>query len=766
MNFSGFDNRLFFMTFLFTAIFVLFITGPGIRPVLSQEGIIASCYYEEKTTLKKMWKAREAGDTDEVKKLSLQLKGFVDEKKKWAQSLLEMTEQAIEEAEAQNPSGMSPEEIEAVKEQIRGLEADIRINKRLYDDCKLAYFKANQLDNLEVQRRKKLIADLEKEYKEKIKYIDNNIKYHKDQIPVLEKEYTEQVKAIDRNIKYHEDQIPILQKEYTEQVKAIDRNIKYHEDQIPILQKEYTEQIKSIDKNIKYHEVQIQELGKEYQENLKNLKNDNAWQKKQIASNRDDKKGISDWNRKIQENNKNMKELSSAYSKGEFPLPGHRTKINDHKRAIKKYEEEKKDLAKAYAKEEYPTPGHRTKITSHRKSIKKYEDEKKDLAKAFSKKEYPLPGHRTKIIDHENSIKKYQEEKKMLAEVFAKKEFPLPAHRTKIIDHEKAIEDIKKKKQARRDEFTSEKWMNMKDIRRKIQAAELEIAKLENMIGLKDEKLAKLNEDKRLLNKLLNHEFITELPEEESGFIKAIKWCSNAINEVNKAVSKYKKVKKVIDILRSNDPIKAADTLLKTTTGKGLVETVASKILPDKVYKNKYVQKFLNGEYHNAKDALKDFAEDQIPADIKDKIETLKSLRENPEEFLKSKAYDKVMSVIESNPRLKNTLDSFEKAKRYMENPEIIEQELKESMEKYARDKVENNETVIMLKNKMKEYEERIERIKQENLEKIENYKKNMAAQVVKNLKDTIEDRVGLKDIEKSDFVQDLVKGYKFVNEQ
>ncbi len=59
-------------------------------------------------------------------------------------------------------------------------------------------------------------------------------------------------------------------------------------------------------------------------------------------------------------------------------------------------------------------------------------------------------------------------------------------------------------------------------------------------------KIAKLTEQKKQLEKLLYHEFIVELPKEESGFIKAVKWCSNAINEVNKAVSKYKKVKKVI----------------------------------------------------------------------------------------------------------------------------------------------------------------------------------------------------------------------------
>jgi molecular chaperone GrpE (heat shock protein) len=110
-------------------------------------------------------------------------------------------------------------------------------------------------------------------------------------------------------------------------------------------------------------------------------------------------------------------------------------------------------------------------------------------------------------------------------------------------------------------------------------------------------------------------------------------------------------------------------------------------------------------------------------------------------------------------------LESFEKAKRYYENPELIEIELKQNIERYAGEKFENNEAVKSLKEKMKQYEERIEKIKQENLRRIENYQKNVAAHVVKHLKDTVENRIGLKDIENTSFAKELVEGYQFFNE-
>jgi hypothetical protein len=715
---------------------VVFFTSILVTPLFPQEGIIASCYYEEKNTLKKMWKAREAGDKEKVKELSNHLQNFVAEKKLWAQKLLEVTEKAIDEVEAQNSSGLSQEEIKNIKAQINDLEADIRLNNRIYEDCKLHYFRARQADSLEIDNLLKIIEDIKSYAAQKTSNLKNDIKWNENEIEGIKKYGKESIKNCQNDIEWNENEIEGIKK-YSK------------------------ESIKNCQNDIEWYENDIENIKKYCKDRIKSLQNDINWNKDQIkqASNKD---FVAEKKNKIASFKKEIEKIQNDLSTGEFSINSSSKSINDHKEKIKQLDEKIARITQGVGNGEFSINSSSKSINDHKEKIKQLDEEIARITQGVGNGEFSINNSSKSINDHKEKIKQLNEEIARITKGIGNGEFSINNSSKSINDHKEKIEAVKKAALKRKDEFTAEKWMNMKDIRRKIQAAELEIARLESMIGLKDEKLVKLNEDKRLLTKLLNHEFITSLPEKESGFIKAIKWCSNAIKEVNKAVSKYKKVKKVIDIIRSQDPLKAADTILKAATGQGLVDTVASKLLPEKVYKNKYVKKYLNGEFNTAKDALKDFADDQIPDDIKDKLETIKSLRENPEEFLKSKAYDKAMSVIEANPRLKNTLESFEKAKNFIENPETIELELKQNMEKYASEKFENNEAVQSLKNKMQEYEDRMEKIKHEKLRRAENYKKNVAAQVVKHLKNTVENRIGLKEIENSNFAENLVESYQF----
>jgi hypothetical protein len=740
---------------------VVFFTSILVTPLFPQEGIIASCYYEEKNTLKKMWKAREAGDKEKVKELSNHLQNFVAEKKLWAQKLLEVTEKAIDEVEAQNSSGLSQEEIKNIKAQINDLEADIRLNNRIYEDCKLHYFRARQADSLEIDNLLKIIEDIKSYAAQKTSNLKNDIKWNENEIEGIKKYGKESIKNCQNDIEWNENEIEGIKKYGKESIKNCQNDIEWNENEIEGIKKYSKESIKNCQNDIEWYENDIENIKKYCKDRIKSLQNDINWNKDQIkqASNKD---FVAEKKNKIASFKKEIEKIQNDLSTGEFSINSSSKSINDHKEKIKQLDEKIARITQGVGNGEFSINSSSKSINDHKEKIKQLDEEIARITQGVGNGEFSINNSSKSINDHKEKIKQLNEEIARITQGIGNGEFSINNSSKSINDHKEKIEAVKKAALKRKDEFTAEKWMNMKDIRRKIQAAELEIARLESMIGLKDEKLVKLNEDKRLLTKLLNHEFITSLPEKESGFIKAIKWCSNAIKEVNKAVSKYKKVKKVIDIIRSQDPLKAADTILKAATGQGLVDTVASKLLPEKVYKNKYVKKYLNGEFNTAKDALKDFADDQIPDDIKDKLETIKSLRENPEEFLKSKAYDKAMSVIEANPRLKNTLESFEKAKNFIENPETIELELKQNMEKYASEKFENNEAVQSLKNKMQEYEDRMEKIKHEKLRRAENYKKNVAAQVVKHLKNTVENRIGLKEIENSNFAENLVESYQF----
>ncbi|MDO9528772.1 MAG: hypothetical protein Q7J27_06380 [Syntrophales bacterium] len=111
----------------------------------------------------------------------------------------------------------------------------------------------------------------------------------------------------------------------------------------------------------------------------------------------------------------------------------------------------------------------------------------------------------------------------------------------------------------------------------------------------------------------------------------------------------------------------------------------------------------------------------------------------------------------------KNTLESFEQAKRFVDNPELIKQRLEESLEIYAREKVGQIEGVKKIKQQMEGFEERIKKIEEEKRKQFENYQLSMARGVITNFKETIEERVGLKDKEKIIFVETLVKEYQFV---
>jgi hypothetical protein len=327
----------------------------------------------------------------------------------------------------------------------------------------------------------------------------------------------------------------------------------------------------------------------------------------------------------------------------------------------------------------------------------------------------------------------------------------------------------------RKEEFTSENWWGMGGTRRQLEQLRLQVLVIEEETGLKSEKVKALQARETELKKYLAHDFLTALPEEESTFMKAISWCSNAIKEVNKAAEKFKKIKKVITIIKTaTNPAKAADLLLKEATGKGFFEFVGEKMLPEKVFNNPVVQTILKGGKIDHKELVEKFAKENLPPELIETIKTFEDMKDNPEAFVRSKMYDEVMTVVEGNPKLKQTYQSFKEAEKFIKNPELIEKRLEESLKQYGDELLKNAEGKIVetvmsderaqkLKEQLENYRERLNRIQSDSTEKIDKFTENVAAGITRNLQNAMEETVGLKK-EITPFVQDFVDGYSFTD--
>lgn len=112
---------------------------PG-ATIMAQEGVISSVYIAERTALQKMQAARKAGNEDEVKRLSAEIKEMVDQKKRWACDLLKLTESSIEKAANENSPELSTEQRRALISKLENLNAKKRILNLKLDENKWSYF--------------------------------------------------------------------------------------------------------------------------------------------------------------------------------------------------------------------------------------------------------------------------------------------------------------------------------------------------------------------------------------------------------------------------------------------------------------------------------------------------------------------------------------------------------------------------------------------------------------------------------------------------
>lgn len=342
-----------------------------------------------------------------------------------------------------------------------------------------------------------------------------------------------------------------------------------------------------------------------------------------------------------------------------------------------------------------------------------------------------------------------------------------------IAECKKVIADATSEIAAMRDKYTAEDWGNRKELRLQMQNLNVEILKLQEEAGLKDEKLAALEARRKELEQFIYHDFLTELPKEDSGFIKAIKWISSAIEKVNEVTEKFERVKKLVDIVKNNsNPYNAVNYLLEETTGRSLNSRLAEKLLPEKVRENPLVKRLINGENVNRQDILKEVVVENLPADVKLRVEQAVDLintarSSNIRDLVAQHGFEQAMRFIDSQPELKKAFSAFEQAHKLIQNPAQLEERLKDSIRERVELelKVSGKEIVDSLvgeetKKRVEAYQEKLKKI-EEDVARGYNFAAEEVTRVaLETVQKGIEERIGLRS-ESSDMVEDFVRDYK-----
>lgn len=341
----------------------------------------------------------------------------------------------------------------------------------------------------------------------------------------------------------------------------------------------------------------------------------------------------------------------------------------------------------------------------------------------------------------------------------------------------KIIQDTNAEISKMRDTYTSEDWGNRKALRQQQQNLHIEILKLQEEAGLKEEKVAALVARRNELEQFLMHDFLTELPKEDSGFIKAIKWINKAIDRVSEVVEKFEKLKKIVDLVKnSSNPYSAVNFLFEEATGKGLTERLASKLLPDKVLENPLVQRLIKGEAVNRQDILKEVVVENLPPDVKRKVEQAVDLINtarsgNIRDLVAQHGFEQAMRVIDSQPELKKAFETFQQAHKIMQNPELIEARLEDSIRervtlelKAAGRDVVDSLVSEETKKRLEVYQERIKKIEDDIAKNYRLVTDTVTESALITVKDEVEEIIGLKDDQRS-AVEKLVINYPLPEE-
>ncbi len=605
----------------------------------AQEGIISSVYISERTALQKMQAARKAGNEEEVKRLSTEIKELVDQKKNWARDLMTLTESSIEKIQNDNAPDLSAEQRLVLLDRLDRLNSEKRLIEYQMEENKWGFF---------LQKHAKI-----------------------------------------RYIKDYEDQIAVT-KEYAAS------EIKKYEEQIAKAQSDLTRLTEE-------HAKELQAARDSLQEQMKRVEDT----KKQVAE-------------------------------GKTPADN----VKSAEQATESWEKSIADMTKRMAEGTYTSRAFNWTSTGHFKGL--IETNQNEISRINAALADESMQHRYSGRLGNPSIKTCRE---VIARTQAE------------------IDEMTKK-------YTSEDWDNRKNLRQSLQDKHIEILKLQEEVGLKDEKLDALIARRNELEQFLMHDFLTELPKEDSGFIKAIKWINNTLDRVNEVVEKFEKFKKVVDLVKnSSNPYKAVNFLFEEATGKGLTERLASKLLPDKVYNNPLVQRLIKGESINRQELLKEAVIESLPPETRRKVEQAVDLINtarsgNMRDLIAQHGFEQAMRVIDSQPELKKAWDTFQQAHNIINNPGLIQDRLEESIRervklelKAAGRDIVDSMVSEEVKTRVAAYQEKIKKI-EEDLNK--NYRLPAEAFVEASLvavQKKLESHIGIDDADLTD-VEAVIKGY------
>ena len=343
-----------------------------------------------------------------------------------------------------------------------------------------------------------------------------------------------------------------------------------------------------------------------------------------------------------------------------------------------------------------------------------------------------------------------------------------------IAECHKVIADANAEIASMREKYTAEDWGNRKELRLQIQNLNVEILKLQEEAGLKDEKLAALEARRKELEQFIYHDFVTELPKEDSGFIKAIKWISNAIEKVNEVSEKFERIKKLVDIVKNNsNPYNAVNYLLEETTGKSLNTRLAEKLLPEKVRENPLVKRLLNGENINRQEILKEVVVENLPPEVRLRVEQAVDLintarSSNIRDLVAQHGFEQAMRVIDSQPELKKAFVAFEQAHQLINNPAQLEERLKDSIReqvelelKVAGKEIVDSFVSEETKKRVEAYQEKLQKIEEDITKGYRFAAEEVTQTALKTVQKGIEERIGLNSEVAPGLVEELVINHK-----
>ena len=355
---------------------------------------------------------------------------------------------------------------------------------------------------------------------------------------------------------------------------------------------------------------------------------------------------------------------------------------------------------------------------------------------------------------------------------FEEGDYPGPSSGRTINGCKRRIARYEKQIEERKEEFVSGDFGRISRYNKRLNRAKVKLASLLKETGLKSERMAKLKETKKTLELFLNHDFVTELPKEDSTFVKALKWLGKTAAKINKGIEKFKEIKKVVDLVKNaSNPFEAADFLFEKAFGKSIVSTLAEKLLPEKLVENNLFQSYINGEISERnllKEVGKKLGDKVIDEKTRKMLETIDDLRKNPRSYLESELYEEVNIVIESNPEIASAIETMRKAKDVIECPEILyermQQEAVEKVKSEFKNKIEDTQLhkkVKEIEQQMKQKKEKFEKMKEESYKKADEFANRVTGRALNHLKEKFESRMGMKSAEIEGFYNELVEQYE-----